>query len=185
MTKKTVAGAVAAVITNANMAQADRAVAWLGVVNEMQFEGEKFAQKVRNWVKKTGMTIFTLADAKAFVPLYAKQWLADPTEVKPSKTPMEQRAIKAAKNKLSWLRRELRAADVKVESDARGGANNKTGKNASTNKPKDANVGLSKWNEAMALIRQSIPELTTELDRIAADRILAKLEIQHKAQVTK
>jgi len=182
MTKQTVAKQVAATISNANLTQGKRAELWLGVVNEMQHEGEKFAKNVKRWVEKTGMTIFTLADAKAFVPVYAKQWLADPTPIKETKTPMEERAIKAAKNKLSWLRRELRASGVKVESDARGGANNKAGNNG---KPKETGVGLNKWNEAMALVRQAVPMLTTELDRIAAERILAKLETQHKATISK
>jgi hypothetical protein len=181
-TRKSVAKQVQSVIINANMSQAQRAENWLGVVNNMQVEGEKFAGKVRTWVAKTGMTIFTLADAKAFIPLYAKQWLTLNADTKSTKTPIEKRAEKAAQNKLAWLRRELRASDVKVEADARGGANNKAGNNG---KPKTQGVGLGKWNEAMALILQHVPELTMELDRLALTKLLAKLETQHKAQITR
>lgn len=185
-TRKSIAKQVQSVIVNANMSQAQRAENWLGVVNHMQVEGEKFAGKVRAWVAKTGMTIFTLADAKAFVPLYAKQWLADNADITPTKTPLEKRAEKAAQNKLAWLRRELRAAGVKVEADARGGANNKKGANGKTPAAtKESGKGLGAWNAAMALILQHVPELTTELDRLALTKLLAKLETQHKAQISK
>ena len=173
--KSAVASAVAAVITNANLSQAERDKKWLAMGIAARKRSETFAVWVAKMVKASGMTIFTLVDAKHYAENCAKEsGIAD-----------SKKAQKSGANALAWFRRELRASGVKVESDARGGANNKTGKNASTSKPKDAKPGLSKWNEAMALILQAVPELTTELDRLALTKLLAKLETQHKAQLTK
>lgn len=145
-TKKTVANAIAAKITEANLSQAQRGAAWMIVYDHMQAEGEKFADKVRKWVKASSMTIFTLADAKAWAELFIQRYLKAPPETK-SKLSVEERAKKAASNKLAWLRRELRMSDVKVEADKRGGANNKTGKNGAKGVG-----GLPKYVEAFALI---------------------------------
>jgi hypothetical protein len=180
MKQTKVASAVAAVITNANLTQRERGEKWLGIFTNLNAEGVKLYHKVQKWVKSSGMTIFTLADAQSFKSLYAAQY------VKENEGADSKKADKAAANKLAWLRRELRAADVKVESDPRGGANNKTGSNGKAPaETKETGKGLSAWNAAMALILQSVPELTTELDRLALTKLLAKLETQHKAQVTK
>lgn len=172
MTK--ISNAVAAVISNANMTQAERGKRWFSVFNEMEGAGVKFAANVRKWVAREGMTIFTLADAKAFCTEYAKAYMANLPEGK-SKLAPEVRAEKAAKNKLSWLRRELRASDVKVESDPRGGANNKTGANGK-DATKQAEADVFK---AIAMLKGYKGDLP-ETDQTLFMHCLARIETIEK-----
>ena len=177
---KSVANAVAAVITNANMTQMQRGEKWLGIFTNLNAEGVKLYHKVQRWVKSSGMTIFTLADAQSFKSLYAAQWLRE------NEGADNKKAEKAASNKLAWLRRELRAADVKVESDARGGANNKkgaNGKQAASNNEKVKGKGLPAIIQAIALVKQAATADLFEKDQPLFMHLLAMMETAEKKKL--
>ena len=174
--EKTVAKKVQSVIENASLAQAERDNKWLNIGATMQADGEKFAIRVLKLVKSSGMTIFTLVDAKHYaVNVAQRSGLED-----------AKKAQKKGANALSWLRRELRASGVKVESDARGGANNKKGANgkAPTTNKAAGGKGLPKIIEAIAMVRQAAEADLFEKDRPMFMHLLAMMETAEKTKLS-
>jgi hypothetical protein len=188
-TRKSVAKQVQSVIVNANMSQSQRDDAWESIGSTIQTKGETFAAMVRKLVSTSGMTMFTKADSDGYKARMLKNAsnLGYSTERKILKSGEKQTrsdAEKFAANRLTKLLYELRQSEVAIE--VTKAANNKKGANGKTPAAtKEVGKGLGKWNEAMALILQHVPELTMELDRLALTKLLAKLETQHKAQVTR
>ena len=173
---KTVANAVAVVIANSSMAQGERDQRWLNIGATMQSDGEKFAARVLKLVKASGMTIFTIVDAKNYASNVAQRSGLDDAK----------KAQKRGANALAWLRRELRASGVKVEADARGGANNKKGANgkAPTTNKAAGGKGLPKIIEAISLVRQAAESDLFEKDRPLFMHLLAMMETSEKLKLS-
>ena len=174
--KQVVAKAVQSVIVNSSMSQGERDNSWLNIGATLQADGEKFAARVLKLVKASGMTIFTLVDAKNYASNVAKN----------SGLEEAKRAQKKGANALAWLRRELRASGVKVEADARGGANNKKGANgkASTTNKAAGGKGLPKIIEAIAMVRQAAESDLFEKDRPMFMHLLAMMETSEKLKLS-
>jgi len=170
-----VANAVAATISNASLAQSERDSKWLNIGATMQADGEKFAARVLKLVKASGMTIFTLVDAKHYAANVAKN----------SGLEDAKKAQKKGANALAWLRRELRMSGVKVEADPRGGANNKTGNNGKAPAAdKSGGKGLPKIVEAIALVRQAATSDLFQKDQPIFLHLLALMETAEKTKLS-
>lgn len=180
MTKQTkIASAVASVMTEANMTQKQRGDAWLNLFDVVWKRGEAFGKMLLRECAARNLSVFTIADAKTFKDAHIKaHHEAD-----------EKKSLKAAANALAWLRRELRNAGIKVETDKRGGANNKKGANGktatTTNKPKAEGAGLPQWSQAIALMRdKGVHGLHDAQQRITFVAMLAEVESYFKAMTT-
>lgn len=178
-TTTTTAAAVAAVITESNMTQKQRTEAWMEVYIAATKLRHSLSVAVKNDCIARNLSVFTLADAKAFAALHSKS--NGETDKK--------KAAKAAANALRALRQDLRSAGIKVETDKRGGANNKKGTNGkpatSTNKPKAEGTGLPQWSQAIALMRdKGVHGLHDAQQRVAFVAMLAEVESYFKAMTT-
>lgn len=183
MTKQTkTAAAVASTIAESNMGATERSAAWFDLFSVVWKAGESFGRMLLKECKKRNLSTFTLVDAKAFKVAHMKANV-EQTDAK--------KQDKAAANALAWLRRELRAAGIKVESDPRGGANNKTGANgkkATTTKTpaKGEGAGLPQWSQAIALMRdKGVHGIHDSAQRIQFVAMLAEVETYFKAMTAK